>query len=154
MQKGIIDFRFLQTNWTKSLYRITLWVGLRRGKWWDRLWLPPFEIVLNSLKVRLLPKNRPRERRVGWRFFACIHWSFGRWFDDSGVCLLRARTKTTRKVLSASFMRVFHARGYDDHMSRKFFGSLWLDANDFLISSNFGVQKQLQERQTRSDMES
>jgi len=24
-----------------------------------------------------------------WRFFACVRWSFGRWFDDSGVCLSR-----------------------------------------------------------------
>ncbi len=34
-------------------------MGLRKGKWRERRWFPPFDIVLNSLKFRLLPKNRP-----------------------------------------------------------------------------------------------
>ncbi len=121
VQKGIVDYRFLQSNWTKSSNRITLWVGLRKGKWRERQWFPPFEIVLNFLKFRLLPKNRPREWRVGWRFFACVLWSFGRWFDDSGVCLSRARTKTTMKASSTSFTCVSRARGYKDHTSRRDF---------------------------------
>jgi hypothetical protein len=32
-------------------------VGLRKGKWREWLWFPPFEVVLNSLRFRLLPKN-------------------------------------------------------------------------------------------------
>jgi hypothetical protein len=46
-------------------------VGLRKGKWREQLWFPPILNVLNSLTFRLLPKNCPREWRVGFKDF-CV----------------------------------------------------------------------------------
>jgi len=40
------------------------WVGLRKGKWGERLWFPSIVKVLNSLKFRLLPKNRQKRQAV------------------------------------------------------------------------------------------
>ena len=68
--------------------------GFKRGEMAGTAMVPAYVDVLNSLTFRLLPKKRStRERRVGLKIFVCVHWSFGRWFDDGGVCLSRARTK-------------------------------------------------------------
>ncbi len=57
----------------------------------------------------------------GLKIFCLHRWSFGRWFNDSRVCLSRARTKTTMKAFSTSFTCVSRARAYNDHPSRRDF---------------------------------
>jgi hypothetical protein len=65
MQKGIVVFLF-----ENYLDDVLLWnyamSGFKRGIEKAEMGsIPAFICVLNSLKVRLSPKNRPRERRVG-----------------------------------------------------------------------------------------
>jgi hypothetical protein len=53
-------------------------VGLRKRKWREQLWFPPIVNVLNSLKFKKLPKNCPREWRVGFEDFCVrtlVFWS-------------------------------------------------------------------------------
>jgi hypothetical protein len=73
--------------------------GFKKGKMAGTAMVSPFEIVLNSLKFRLLPKNRPREWRVHWKFLACIRWYLGRWFDDSRVLLVEGSNKNNNESI-------------------------------------------------------
>ncbi len=86
-----------------------LLMGLRKGKWWEQLWFLPFEVVLNSLRFRLLPKNHPREWRVGWRFLHAYASLLVKVYEDSEVCLLRARTKTTMNAFWGTFACISHS---------------------------------------------
>ena len=68
MQKGIVVFVF-----ANYLDNVLVWnyamSGFKRGIEKAGMGsIPACICVLNSLKFRLLPKNRPREWRVGWRF--------------------------------------------------------------------------------------
>ncbi len=68
MQKGIVAFIF-----ANYLDDVLVWnyamSGFKRGIEKAGMGSVPACIrVLNSLKIRLLPKNCPREWRVGWRF--------------------------------------------------------------------------------------
>ncbi len=68
MQKGIVVFVF-----ANYLDDVLVWnyamSGFKRGSEKAGMGsIPTCICVLNSLKFRLLPKNHPREWRVGWRF--------------------------------------------------------------------------------------
>ncbi len=112
-----------------------LLVGLRKGKWQERLWFPAFEVVLNSLRFRLFPKNCPREWRVGWRFFACgrlVFWSRFTMIAEFACQGLKQKQQWTR---SEALLRASRTR-----LDRE--GSFWLDANDrFELIQIWGSKK-------------
>jgi hypothetical protein len=120
-------------------------VGIKRENGGERLWFLPILNVLKSLTFRIFPKNCPREWRVGLKIFACVCWSFGRWFNDNGVCFLRSLIKKLLRLACA-----FHAHQHtlqsnlDLHLLT-LFGSLTLMPMTPAILD----QKEPQERQRR-----
>ncbi len=88
MQKGIVVFVF-----THYLDDVLVWnyamSGFKRGIEKVRISsIPACICVLNSLKFRLLPQNRPREWRVGWR---CLRAYAGLLVDAKMIALFACR---------------------------------------------------------------
>ena len=107
--------------------------------------VPVYFTVLNSLTFRLLPKNWPREWRVGLKILSCVRWSFGQWFDDSGVCLSRGSIKKTLSLACA-----FHAHQHTpssnlDLRLLTLFGSLTLKPMTPAIFGSKGTTRKVEE---------
>ncbi len=79
------------------------------GKRQEWLWFLTFKVVLNSLRFRLSPKNHLREWRVGWRFLRAYTGLLVKVYEDSGVCLSWAWTKTTMNAFRGTFTCISHS---------------------------------------------
>ncbi len=54
--------------------------GFKKGKIAGTAVVSAYCKSLKLPEIQALPKNRPREWRVGLKISACVRWSFGRWF--------------------------------------------------------------------------
>ncbi len=79
------------------------------------------------------------------KIVVCIRWSFGQWFDDSGVCLLRGLIKKTLR-LACAFHAHQHGLSSDLDLSLlTLFGSLALRPMTPAIFGSKGTTRKAEE---------
>ena len=104
LQKGITIF--LQRDLVLIQITLVVWTGLR----WNES--PPiFGLKLPVVKARVPKQNRPREWRVGWRFWV-VALVFGRQSDDGKLAFRQCLIKRQLAYIRAKITEETHNAGY------------------------------------------